>query len=58
MAKVINLRTRRKQLRRDDARKQAAGRAALSGIAKPDRTLARSRAQKAERDLDGHKRET
>lgn len=58
MTRVINLRTVRKQAARDGARKEASGRAARHGVSKLDRALDVSRAEKAARDLDGHKRET
>ena len=57
MAKVINLRTVRKQAARDGARKDATARAAQHGISKRDSALATARAEKAARDLDGHKRD-
>ena len=58
MAQVINLRTRRKQAARDEARAKGQANAAKHGIAKSERDLARARADKARRDLDGHARET
>ena len=56
-AKVVNLRTRRKQLARIEARQTATENAARHGRSKADRTLDAARADKAARDLDGHRRQ-
>ena len=58
MAKIVNLRTRRKQAAREEARATGTANAAKHGLAKSDSDLARARAEKARRDLDGHARET
>ncbi|MCB1397511.1 MAG: DUF4169 family protein [Rhodobacter sp.] len=58
MAQVINLRTRRKQAARAAARKDGDANAARHGVSKPERSLAQARAEKAARDLDGHRRES
>ncbi|MEZ5753036.1 MAG: DUF4169 family protein [Paracoccaceae bacterium] len=57
MAQIINLRTRRKQAERDDARKSADANAAKHGRTKAEKSLTKARADKAERDLDAHRRE-
>ncbi len=57
MAKVVNLRTRRKQAARDAERKDAGARAARHGLTKDERSLIEARADKAARDLDAHRRE-
>lgn len=58
MSQIINLRTRRKQAARAAARKDGDANAARHGIPKADRRLAEARAEKAARDLDGHRRES
>lgn len=55
MPKVINLRTRRKQAEREAARKTGDEQAANHGTSKALRDLTRALAEKAERDLDGHR---
>lgn len=56
-ARIVNLRTRRKQAARDEARARGDANAARHGIAKAEKTLAKARADKATRDLDAHRRE-
>jgi Domain of unknown function (DUF4169) len=58
MAKVINLRTVKKQVARKAARAKGDENAARFGQTKAQRTLERSRAEKADRSLDAHRRET
>lgn len=57
MTRVINLRTVRKQAARDEARSEAAGRAARHGEGKAARTRREAEAEKAATHLDGHRRE-
>lgn len=57
MAKIVNLRTRRKQAARDAARKDGDANAARHGVSKLARDLERARHDKARRDLDAHRRE-
>lgn len=57
MADIVNLRTRRKQAARDAARTEAGARAAKHGLSKTEKTLAKARVEKAERDLEAHKRD-
>ena len=57
MAKVINLRTRRKQAARDETRAKSAASAAKHGVSKAQTRLEAARADKARRDLDAHKRD-
>jgi Domain of unknown function (DUF4169) len=58
MAKVINLRAVKKQVARKAARAKGDENAARFGQTKAQRLLERSRAEKADRDLDAHRRET
>ncbi|MCC5999921.1 MAG: DUF4169 family protein [Pararhodobacter sp.] len=58
MARVVNLRTRRKQAVRDKDRQAAAENAARHGRARAEQAITQARADKALRDLDGHFRET
>jgi hypothetical protein len=58
MAEVVNLRQAKKQAARKAARSQADANAAKFGRTKVERELEKTRAEKAARDLDGHKRET
>ena len=58
MVQVVNLRTRRKQAAREKARAAGAESAARHGQGLVDQRLAKARAEKAARDLDGHRRET
>lgn len=57
MAKVINLRTRRKQAARVEARQSGDVNAAKHGRTGAEVTLSKACADKARRDLDGHERE-
>jgi hypothetical protein len=56
-AKVINLRTRRKQAARAADRLAASANAARHGRTRAEASLEEARADKAARDLDGHRRE-
>lgn len=55
MSQIINLRTRRKQAARDAARAEGSAKAAKHGQSRALTTLHKARADKAERDLDGHR---
>jgi len=57
MTELVNLRTRRKQAERAAARQAAAGNAARHGEGKADKSLRQARAEKAARELDGHRRQ-
>jgi hypothetical protein len=57
MAKIVNLRTLRKQKARDEKRREGDANAARHGLGKAQKDLAKARAEKARRDLDGHERE-
>jgi Domain of unknown function (DUF4169) len=57
MAKIVNLRTAKKQAARQVARTQAGANAMKHGQTKADREAERVRAEKATRDLDSHKRD-
>ncbi|WP_323037024.1 DUF4169 family protein [Pararhodobacter sp.] len=56
-AKIINLRTRRKQDARKADRQSGDLNAAKHGRSKQDVALTKARADKARRDLDGHQRD-
>jgi hypothetical protein len=58
MGEVVNLRTAKKQAARKAARSVADANAAKHGRTKAERDLEKARAEKAARELDGHKRET
>jgi hypothetical protein len=58
MAEIINLRQAKKQAARKAARSVADANAAKHGRTKAERDLEKTRAEKAIRALDGHKRET
>lgn len=58
MAKVVNLRTAKKQAARKAARSQADANAAKFGRTKAERDLEKARAEQAAKALDAHKRET
>jgi hypothetical protein len=58
MGEVVNLRTAKKQAARKAARSVADANAAKHGRTKAERELEEARAEKAARELDGHKRET
>ncbi|MCA0205499.1 DUF4169 family protein [Pararhodobacter sp.] len=57
MGEVVNLRTKRKQAARDEARAKGDAKAAQHGLSKGQKDLARTRAEKATRDLDAHRRD-
>jgi hypothetical protein len=58
MAEIVNLRTVKKQAARKAARSQADANAAKHGRTRAERDLEKTRAEKAARGLDAHKRET
>ncbi len=58
MVEIINLRTVKKQAARKAARAAADVNAAKHGRTRAERDLEKTRAEKAARDLDAHKRET
>lgn len=58
MGEVVNLRTAKKQAARKAASSAADANAAKHGRTKVERDLQKARAEKAARELDGHKRET
>ncbi len=55
MAKVINLRTARKRAVRLQDEQRAAERRAQYGVSKGERLLVKARADKARREVDGHR---
>lgn len=57
MSEIVNLRTARKRVARAAERQAASENAARHGTSKADRRRAAAEAEKAARDLDGHKRE-
>ena len=57
MAKVVNLRTARKQAFRDAARREAAASSARSGEGKASRTGRMAETAREATRLDGHRRE-
>lgn len=57
MAEIVNLRTVKKQAARTAARAKGHENAARFGQTKAERDLAKSKAEKATRDLDAHKRD-
>lgn len=57
MSKIVNLNKARKARDRDTARKSADANAVKFGRTKTEKTRDRVEADKAGRDLDGHKRE-
>ncbi|MES2915874.1 MAG: DUF4169 family protein [Pseudomonadota bacterium] len=58
MGDLVNLRIAKKQAARKAARSVADANAAKHGRTKAERDLEKARAEKAARELDGHKRET
>lgn len=58
MAEIVNLRQKRKQAAREAARDKGDENAARFGRSKAERALEKARADKAARDLDGHRIET
>ena len=57
MADIVNLRTRRKQATRDEARAKASLTAARHGESHAVKSLTTARAEKADRDLSAHRRD-
>ena len=57
MSKIVNLKTLRKQRARDDKRRRGDAQAAQHGLSKAEKDLSQARAEKARRDLDGHKKD-
>ena len=57
MSKVVNLTRFRKQKTREEKRRAGDENAVRHGLTKAQKTLDRTRAEKAKRDLDGHERE-
>jgi hypothetical protein len=57
MGKVVNLRTARKQAAREADRAAAGINAARHGLTKAERARQKTEAEKAARNLDGHRRE-
>ena len=55
--KVVNLRQARKRKDREGKAKEADANAALHGLSKATTDLAKARAEKQQRDLDGHQRD-
>lgn len=58
MSQIINLRTARKQAKRDEKRKTATAQAAKHGRSAGEKRLEKTQAEQARAHLDGHKRET
>ena len=58
MGEVVNLRQAKKQAARKAAGSVADANAAKHGLTKAQRVLEKARAEKAARELDGHRRET
>ena len=57
MSQIINLRTARKQVARDQKRKTATVQAAKHGRSTAEKRLEQARAEQAQAHLDRHKRE-
>ena len=57
MAKIINLNKFRKSRARDEKRREADANAARHGLSKGQKDLAKARAERAKRELDGHEKE-
>ena len=57
MSTVTNLNRFRKQKARDDKRRKGDENAARHGLSKGQKDLSKAQNEKAERDLDGHKKE-
>jgi hypothetical protein len=57
VAKVVNLGRARKARARDEKRRTADANAALHGLSKAEKALARARREKAARDHAGHARD-
>jgi len=58
LAEIVNLRTVRKQKDREAARARGTLAAAKSGRSKALQKLEKARAEKEDRDLEGHRRDT
>lgn len=57
MSKVVNLNQFKKSRARDEKRRAGDANAAKHGLSKTQKELAKARAEKAKRDLDGHETE-
>lgn len=57
MAEIVNLRTVKKQAARKAARHQADANAAKFGLTRAEKDRQKAEAEKAARDLAGHKRD-
>ncbi|PJF10476.1 DUF4169 family protein [Pseudorhodobacter sp. MZDSW-24AT] len=57
MAEIVNLRTVKKQAARKSARHQADANAAKFGLTRAEKDRQKAEAEKAARDLAGHKRD-
>lgn len=57
MGEIVSLKLHRKRKQRAAKEDQAAENRARFGRAKDERDLSRAQAEKADKDLDGHKRE-
>jgi len=57
MAEIVNLRRARKAKAKDEKSKAADANRIAHGTPKPVRDLARARAEKEARDLEGHKKD-
>ena len=57
MADIVNLKLHRKRKARAAKDEQAAENRAVFGRSKPEKTLTEAERLKAEKDLEGHKRE-
>ncbi|MBL4927447.1 DUF4169 family protein [Fuscibacter oryzae] len=55
MGEVVNLRSAKKQAARKAARQKGDENAAKFGLTKAEREVQKAQAEKAARDLDGHK---
>ena len=58
MGEVVNLRSAKKQAARKAARQTGDENAAKFGLTKAERAVQKAQAEKAARDLAGHKRDT
>ncbi|WP_136441560.1 DUF4169 family protein [Pacificoceanicola onchidii] len=57
MSNVVNLNQFRKRKTREDKRRAGDENAAKHGVSKAEKTLAKARLEKENRDLDGHEKE-
>ena len=57
MAEIVNLRQKRKEASRKEARQKADENAAKHGLTRAERALQKARAEQARAKLDGHERE-